>query len=236
MSIKPYSSDGSKAEQIREMFDKIAPRYDLLNHLLSLGIDRGWRKRLVSSASRSNPQSILDVATGTGDLALMLRRQTSATITGVDISTGMLEVGRAKAAGLDRITFASADAENLPMPDASFDTVTAAFGVRNFENLERGMTEMCRVLKPEGELYVLEFAMPEKKLLGKLYRFYFRSVLPKVGRMISGDSRAYTYLPESVGEFPYGTRFAELLTRCGFRNVEMQELMGGIAIIYKAIK
>lgn len=236
MSIKPYSSDGSKAEQVREMFDKIAPRYDLLNHLLSLGIDRGWRKRLVSSASRSNPQSILDVATGTGDLALMLRRQTSATITGVDISTGMLEVGRAKAAGLDRITFASADAENLPMPDASFDTVTAAFGVRNFENLERGMTEMCRVLKPEGELYVLEFAMPEKKLLGKLYRFYFRSVLPKVGRMISGDSRAYTYLPESVGEFPYGTRFAELLTRCGFRNVEMQELMGGIAIIYKAIK
>lgn len=236
MSIKPYSSDGSKAEQVREMFDKIAPRYDLLNHLLSLGIDRGWRKRLVSSASRSNPQSILDVATGTGDLALMLRRKTSATITGVDISTGMLEVGRAKAAGLDRITFASADAENLPMPDASFDTVTAAFGVRNFENLERGMTEMCRVLKPEGELYVLEFAMPEKKLLGKLYRFYFRSVLPKVGRMISGDSRAYTYLPESVGEFPYGTRFAELLTRCGFRNVEMQELMGGIAIIYKAIK
>lgn len=236
MSIKPYSSDGSKAEQIREMFDKIAPRYDLLNHLLSLGIDRGWRKSLVSSASRSNPQSILDAATGTGDLALMLRRQTSATITGVDISTGMLEVGRAKAAGLDRITFASADAENLPMPDASFDTVTAAFGVRNFENLERGMTEMCRVLKPEGELYVLEFAMPEKKLLGKLYRFYFRSVLPKVGRMISGDSRAYTYLPESVGEFPYGTRFAELLTRCGFRNVEMQELMGGIAIIYKAIK
>lgn len=237
--ITPYKDNNStKKEQVREMFDNIAPRYDLLNHLLSLGIDRSWRSKLVAMAAQSKPKSILDVATGTGDLAIALaRRCPQARVTAIDLSPEMLEVGRRKVAkrGLS-IEMLVSDAEQIPLPDNSFDTVTAAFGVRNFENPLVGLKQMCRVLKRGGEIYVLEFSTPRHGLFAALYKFYFHNLLPLVGRAISKEKRAYSYLPESVEAFACGEQFLQLLADAGFSQGSYRELMGGIATIYRGIK
>lgn len=225
------------------MFDAIAKRYDLLNHLLTLNIDRGWRKKVVKSVIKQRPVRVLDVATGTGDLAIMLARRlpSEALVTGVDLSPQMLRVGRQKVAAQfpgREFPMLEGDAERLLFPDGSFEAVTCGFGVRNFEDLPKGIGEMYRVLEPDGgRVYILEFSMPPRQhIMGKLYRFYFRQILPRVGRLVSKDARAYTYLPESVGEFPYGERFLQVLSEAGFTDCTARRLMGGIATIYTATK
>lgn len=239
--METNQANESKKEQVREMFDSIAPRYDFLNHLLSLGIDRRWRKKMVRMVRAAHPHAILDVATGTGDFAIMMARRISgAEITGVDLSAEMLHVGRGKVARKLKgreLKMIEGDAEALPFGDEAFDAVTAVFGVRNFGNLRKGIEEMHRVLNPGGGIYIMEFSMPPKRnLWGMLYRFYFRNVLPWIGRIVSGDKRAYTYLPESVGEFPYGERFEALLREVGFGEVSGRPLMGGVVTIYKGMK
>lgn len=241
--IKPRNDDPTgKKEQVREMFDAIAHRYDLLNHLLSMNIDRRWRSKVVKMICRQNPASVLDIATGTGDLAIAVGRALPAVtrVTGIDLSPEMLRIGREKVAARfpERdFPMLEGDAEHLPFGDTSFGAVTCGFGVRNFENLTQGLREMHRVLTSGGRVYILEFSMPPKRnVLGRLYRFYFRHILPGIGRLISKDARAYTYLPESVGEFPYGERFCDLLAEAGFAAPQKRVLMGGIATIYTAEK
>lgn len=238
MTVKPYAPEGSKREQVEQMFDRISPRYDLLNRVLSLGIDQCWRRRVVRHLGRDKVRHLLDVATGTGDLAIMATRRVER-VTGVDISEGMLAQGRRKveARGLtSRITLVQADSVALPFTDDTFHAVTVAFGVRNFEELERGLSEMRRVLRPGGTLHVLEFSKPRKAPFKQLFRFYFHQVLPFVGRLISRDRAAYTYLPESVEAFPEGEDFLRILTRCGFGPVSAKALTGGVATHYTARK
>lgn len=235
------TSQLGKKEQVREMFDSIAPRYDFLNHCLSMHIDKRWRRKTVRMVARQQPASLLDVATGTGDLAIALRKKLpeSSQITGVDLSPQMLRIGREKIARIfpgKEFAMVEGDAENLPFEAESFDAVTAAFGVRNFEDIPAGLQQMYRVLKPEGQVYILEFSMPGNNILGRLYRFYFRHILPKIGRLVSGSRGAYQYLPESVGGFPYGERFEGLLREAGFSAVSHRKLMGGIAMIYNGKK
>jgi demethylmenaquinone methyltransferase/2-methoxy-6-polyprenyl-1,4-benzoquinol methylase len=238
--VKPYAhKEGSKKEQVAEMFNNISGRYDLLNRILSLGIDVGWRKQLVKALQPHQPQIILDVATGTADLALSLTALRPKHITGVDISEGMLEVGRQKVAKaqLDRtIELSLGDSEALPFPDQHFDAVTVAFGVRNFENLHKGMAEIFRVLKPGGVVAVLEFSTPEKAPFKQVYQFYFKRILPGVGKVISKDQSAYTYLPDSVQAFPYGQAFEAILGEVGFEQTHCKPLTQGIASLYTAIK
>ena len=239
-TVKPYKDSSlSKKEQVAEMFDNIAGNYDFLNHFLSMGIDIYWRKRLVKRLTKQAPKYILDVATGTGDLAIAMLKADPDKIIGIDISNGMLEVGRKKMKekGLeDRITLQQADSENLPFKDNSFDAVSVSFGARNFENLEKGLTEMCRVLRPGGKLYILEFSQPTVFPFKQLYRFYFRYILPLVGKIVSKDKAAYTYLPESVGAFPYGKKLNEIIENCGYNNATSHPLTMGIASIYIAEK
>lgn len=222
------------------MFDAIAFRYDQLNHLLSLGIDRSWRRKVVRQVKASGAVRMLDVATGTGDLALMIARACpQTTLEGVDLSEQMLAIAQQKVelAGLQkRIFLSQGDAEALPMRDHSYDGVTVAFGVRNFEDIEQGMAEIFRVLRPGGQVWVLEFGLPKNKLLGGFYRLYFHHILPGIGRMVSRDSQAYTYLPRSVDHFPYGERFMVLMGRAGFVSVGCQDLFGGVAQIYEGTK
>lgn len=238
--MKPYNETESKKEQVRDMFDGIARRYDLLNHLLSLGIDRGWRRRVVRRVRRGNPSEVLDMATGTADLAIMLGRACrNARITGVDLSARMLAVGREKVAraGLsERIELREGDAESGDYGTDRFDAATVAFGVRNFEDIPGGIAGLFRALKPGGRLYVLEFGMPKHKIFGALYRFYFHRVLPRLGGLISRDAKAYAYLPESVEEFPYGEAFARMLAEGGFAECRIEHLFGGVAQIYSATK
>jgi demethylmenaquinone methyltransferase / 2-methoxy-6-polyprenyl-1,4-benzoquinol methylase len=232
-------SPGKKKEQIRQMFNSIAHRYDFLNHFLSLGIDRLWRKRLVKIVQAFKPRFILDVATGTADLAIELARINPERISGVDISEKMLEFGQVKLnkLKLDQIiTLKHSDAEKLPFSDKSFDLATVAFGVRNFENLQKGLKEINRVLKSNGNIAVLEFTMPSYFPVKQLYKFYFRQLLPRFGRWISRDSGAYSYLPESVATFPHGIAFAAELESAGFSNVTIYPLTFGIASIYVAAK
>lgn len=238
MSVQPYNNDHSKKEQVRDMFDAIAPKYDLLNHLLSMNIDRGWRRRVVNTVADLAPTSILDIATGTGDLAIALKKRIpQATVTGSDLSPEMLEVARRKIAerGLE-IALQVADAENLPFANDSFRVITAAFGVRNFENTVAGLRQMHRVLEKGGTMIVLEFSTPPPTLFGRLYRWYFRNILPRIGRMISKDSRAYSYLPESVDAFACGDNFVSLLREAGFDTATYKTLTGGVATIYQAVK
>jgi len=226
-------------EQIRRMFNSIAHRYDFLNHFLSLGIDRRWRKRLVKLAEPAKPELILDVATGTADLAIELAKLKPRKITGVDISERMLEFGQEKLnkLKLDEIIFLKhTDAEKLPFSDRSFDLVTVAFGVRNFENLQKGLKEINRVLRKGGNIAVLEFSMPRHFPVKQLYKFYFRFLLPRLGRWISRDPGAYSYLPESVETFPHGKAFAKELEKAGFAKVIIRPLTFGIASIYMAEK
>ena len=236
--VKPYNPEGSKKEQVAEMFDNISKRYDFLNHLLSLGIDKGWRKKVVRLVNAENPTKILDVATGTADLAIALGKEIKADVIGLDISAGMLEVGKQKVAErkMANVSLVLGDGENLPFDDNTFDAVTVAFGVRNFENLEKGIKDIYRVLKPGGQLVVLEFSQPQNAPFKQLYNFYFKNILPNIGKMVSKDSRAYTYLPESVAAFPFGNKFLAVLNTCGFAHGSTQTVTFGIASIYNAKK
>ncbi len=221
------------------MFDNIARRYDFLNHFLSLGIDRFWRKSLIRQARTYSPERILDVATGTGDLAIALAGLKNVRITGVDISEGMLDIGKEKVRNknLEKIIeLQKGDAEALPFSDGSFHLVTAAFGVRNFEDLSCGLKEMNRVLKPGGHVLILEFSTIRNPIWKGLFKLYFRGMLPLFGRIISRHSFAYTYLPESVGQFPYGDEFLGLLKSSGFEETRQKRLSGGIATLYSAEK
>ena len=234
--MKPYNTDQTKKEEVREMFDNIAPRYDLLNHTLSANIDRIWRRRAVNEVRRANPRRILDVATGTGDLAIALaRRIRDVQVMGVDLSEEMLAVARRKveARGLDsRIVLERGDAEHLAVGDASVDAATVAFGVRNFGDLAAGLRELARTIKPGGKAVILEFSRPRNRVFRALYEFYSYRILPRIGGLVSRDKRAYEYLPASVGEFPAPAEFLEMMEKAGFRNCRAKSQSFGIAQIY----
>ena len=233
------NSTQPKKEQVEEMFDNISNRYDLLNHLLSANIDKIWRRNAIKRLKHFHPKTILDIATGTGDFAIAATKIGGAKITGIDISEGMLDVGRKKITRKnlsDFIELQKADSENLPLKSNSFDAAIVGFGVRNFENLEKGLAEILRVLKPGGVFYVLEFSKPAKTPFKQFYKFYFTRILPLVGRMVSKDTNAYTYLPESVNEFPAGERFLTILADVGFAENRCFPQTFGIASIYEARK
>ncbi len=232
--------NGPSAQQVEKMFDSISKHYDLLNHLLSLGTDRLWRRRAVNLIGRNcKAVQILDVATGTGDLAIEALRLGPEKVTGIDISASMLEEGRLKLEKMglnDRIELIKGDASSTGFAEGTFDAVMSAFGVRNFEDTLAGLTEMCRVLKPGGMIMVLEFSRPSWFPLKQIYGFYFRRILPAIGRKVSGDPSAYTYLPESVMKFPDNEKFLDLLTRAGFIRPGQKRLSGGIASIYTGFR
>ena len=238
--ILPYDDSGeSKKQQVRSMFDTISDKYDGLNRVISLGIDRRWRKRLVGLVTATDPDSVLDIATGTGDLALALARKGVAEVVGLDLAPGMLEVGRRKVrdSGLDgRIEMVLGDSEALEFPDNRFDAVTVAFGVRNFEDLEKGLAEIYRVLRPGGTLAVLETSVPEKQPFRWGYNLYCRYFLPRVGRWFSKDPSAYSYLSRSAAAFPHGERFNNILGKIGFIAMEHRPQTFGAAAIYTATK
>ena len=234
--MKPYNTDQTKKEEVREMFDNIAPKYDLLNHTLSMSIDRVWRRRVGGEVRRAKPGRILDVATGTGDLAIaMARRIRDVQVLGVDLSEQMLAVARRKieARGLDgRIVLDRGDAERLAVADASVDVATVAFGVRNFGDLGAGLRELARTIKPGGKVVILEFSRPRNRVFRALYEFYSYKILPRIGGLVSRDKRAYEYLPASVGEFPAPEEFMAMMARAGFRNCRARSQSFGIAQIY----
>lgn len=238
--VVPFiGSVATKSEQVGQMFDDISPSYDLLNHTLSFGIDKLWRKKLVAILKKEQPQTILDIATGTGDLAIAMVGTQAAHITGIDISEGMLKVGRQKIAakGLgDIISLEYGNSEFLSYKDNSFDAVTVSFGVRNFEHLSIGLQEIYRVLKPGGTLAILEFSQPQHFPMKQLYQFYFTTICPLVGRVVSGNSRAYSYLHESVAQFPFGQQFTGILQETGFKHTTWRTLTTGISTIYSAKK
>jgi demethylmenaquinone methyltransferase/2-methoxy-6-polyprenyl-1,4-benzoquinol methylase len=238
--VKPYqNSEGSKKEQVAQMFDSIAFRYDFLNHFLSLGIDKLWRKKAISKLKKRNISSILDIATGTGDLAIAASKLKNVKITGIDISEKMLEIGRAKIEKLrikHIIDLQKGDSEKIIFTDNSFDAITVAFGVRNFENLQNGLQEMFRVLKPGGIAVVLEFSKPKAFPFKQIYQFYFRYFLPLFGKFVSKNSSAYTYLPESVQAFPDGNEFLGELRKAGFEKVSKQIVTFGVSTIYTGEK
>lgn len=232
-------SNLNKKEQVADMFDSIAGKYDFLNHFLSMGIDKGWRRKAIKEIAAVKPQTILDIATGTGDLAIAASKINPQEIVGVDISEGMLEVGRKKIKSLNLeniITLQKGDSEALGFESNSFDAITCAYGVRNFENLVAGLKEMNRVMKPGGKLAILEFSHPKQFPVKQLYQFYFKYILPTLGKMVSKHKSAYTYLPESVMAFPEGKRFCEILTDCGFKNAKARPLTLGITTLYTASK
>jgi len=239
-TVKPYSdSDLTKKEQVEQMFDNISGKYDELNHILSMGIDVGWRKKVVKIIKNQNPETVLDIATGTGDLAIMMAKATDAKITGFDLSAGMLDVGRKKIAELnleDRIELIQGDAEKMKFEDNSFDCITVAFGVRNFENLKKGLDEIYRVLKPGGKFVILEFSQPQSFPMKQLYGFYSKNILPMIGKKISKDKSAYTYLPESVKAFPYGEEMKKILKSSNFIKTTDKKLTFGISSIYTSLK
>ncbi len=234
--IKPYGEVGSKTEQVEKMFNHIAPAYDKLNHLLSFDIDKLWRRRAIRKLSCLHPERILDVATGTGDFAIHTYEQVRPTeMVAVDISEGMLRQARTKAEGLD-ISFRQADCMALPFADNHFDVVTVAFGVRNFEHLDRGLCEMQRVLRTDGRLIVLELSEPTSFPMRQLYQLYSKVVLPNVGRFVSHDKAAYKYLPQSIKAFPRAVQMRQILLHDGFRKVNVHCLTGGVCTLYEAVK
>jgi demethylmenaquinone methyltransferase / 2-methoxy-6-polyprenyl-1,4-benzoquinol methylase len=236
-TVVPYSdSDLSKKEQVAAMFDNIAGRYDFLNRFLSAGTDTGWRKKALLELKSSDPKSILDVATGTADLAIMASRLLNPDhVTGIDISEGMLEIGREKikqkALG-NTIELLKGDSEAINFGDASFDAVTVAFGVRNFQNLEKGLSEILRVLKPGGKLVVLEFSKPSNPVIKSFYNLYMKFVAPVAGKLFSKNRKAYQYLDESIRKFPQGKEFVEVLNRLGYHQTKCKSLSLGICSIY----
>ena len=238
MQVKPYNTDQSKKTEVEDMFDNIAPKYDLLNHVLSMKIDVLWRNTLVKWMNKDAPKLVLDVATGTGDLAIAVQKGTGAEVVGLDLSQQMLNVGidKIKKINLDqKISMQKGDAENLPFEDNKFDAVSVAFGVRNFENLEKGLAELRRVVKENSSVYILEFSKVEG-FLAPFYMFYFKNILPQIGKLVSKDNRAYTYLPDSVNAFPFGEKMKQILLETGYSKVEYKKLSLGIATIYKATK
>jgi demethylmenaquinone methyltransferase/2-methoxy-6-polyprenyl-1,4-benzoquinol methylase len=238
--IKPYKkSELGKKEQVTQMFDTISGSYDGLNRVISFGIDIKWRSRVVEILKKKKPKNILDIATGTGDLAINLINTGAEQIIGLDISRGMLEVGKKKVAdkGLNStIEMMVGDSENLPFKDQSFDAVTVAFGVRNFENLEKGLSEIYRVLKPSGTFVVLETSVPAKSPYKEGYWFYTKNILPLIGKLFSKDRSAYTYLSESAAVFPHGPAFNNILGKIGFIAMENRPQTFGVASIYIATK
>ena len=224
-----------KREKVENMFDGIAPKYDFLNHFLSFGVDYYWRNKVLRIIKKVGPKSILDIATGTGDLAILSSKANPEKIIGIDISQNMLNVGidKVKAKGLDKlITLQQEDSEDLSFDDNVFDLAMVAFGVRNFQNLEKGLGEIKRVLKPGGTFIVLEFSQPRSFPMKQLYGFYSKNILPTFGRIISNDASAYTYLPESVKRFPAFEEFTSIMDKVGFKNTRYESLTSGISSIY----
>jgi demethylmenaquinone methyltransferase/2-methoxy-6-polyprenyl-1,4-benzoquinol methylase len=236
-TIVPFKdSEKSKKEQVASMFDQIAFRYDLLNRFLSGGIDMSWRKKAIRQLASLQPQKVLDVATGTGDVAIMTWRMLKpASVTGIDISEGMLEIGRQKVAKLllnSHIQLLKGDSEAINFPDNTFDAVTVAFGVRNFENLEQGLREMYRVVRPGGKVVILEFSKPRKVWFKGLYNLYMKIIAPKAGQWLSKNKDAYSYLNQSVKAFPEGETFLHILQQVGFSETTLKRLSLGICTIY----
>ena len=238
--IKPYSSDEAKGTQVERMFDSIAHSYDFLNHALSLGIDRSWRRAAIDSLKPFAPKYLLDVATGTGDFALLaMQRLSLDRILGIDLSEGMLSVGREKVKkeGLaDRIEMRKADCMALDLPDDTFDAVTVAYGVRNFENLDQGLREMRRVLRPGGRLVIIELTSPVRSPMKQLFRLYSRVLMPLIGKIISRDAKAYSYLPATMEAFPQGEVMQEILLKAGYTNVQFKRFTFGLSTLYTAAK
>jgi len=236
MAVVPYKEkDSGKKEQVAEMFNNISKKYDFLNHLLSLGIDIIWRKKAIKLLQEDQPKFILDIATGTGDFAIEALALKPDKIIGVDISSGMLEEGKKKMKKrkLDLIIdMQMGDSEKLLFEDNNFDAVIVSFGVRNFENLEKGLADMFRVLKPGGKTVIVEFSKPKKFPMKQGYNFYFKYILPQIGKLVSKDNSAYTYLPESVQVFPDGKDFLNVLEKVGFKNTKCTPLTFGISSIY----
>lgn len=238
--INPYGKDGEKGKLVEQMFNNIAPTYDILNHRLSWDIDKSWRKKAISQLLPFNPQSILDIATGTGDFAILSAEMLSPKqMIGVDISDGMMTIGRQKveAKGLqDIVFFKKEDSTNLSFDDNSFDAVTAAFGIRNFQDLDRGLSEMCRVLKQGGHLIIVELTTPICFPMKQLFNIYSHTILPIYGRIISKDTNAYHYLINTIEAFPQGERMIEILRNIGFKEPKFTRLTSGICTMYFATK
>lgn len=237
--IKPYKEEGSKKEQVALMFNNIAPKYDFLNHFLSMGIDKCWRKKAIKEVSSVQPLKILDIATGTGDLTFTACKLNPVEIVGIDISKEMLNIAEQKRLKFKTsvsIRFELGDSENINYPDNTFDAAMVAFGVRNFENLDKGLAEINRTLKRGGKLVVLEFSKPRNILFKRLYHFYMFKIVPFFGKIFSKDVRAYTYLPESVNAFPDGKNFLSHMKDTGFTELKVKSLTFGIASIYSGVK
>lgn len=237
--VKPYNTNRSKKEEVAEMFNNIAVKYDFLNHFLSLGIDHIWRYKAINELKEIEPKRILDLATGTGDFAIAALRLKPEQIIGMDISAGMLEVGKTKMLKKKYnhiIDMRLGDSENLPFEDNYFDALTVGFGVRNYENLEKGLSEMLRVVRPGGKLVILEFSKPKKFPIKQVFTFYSKYFIPFFGKRISKDEKAYAYLPESVAAFPEGKAFEDVLRKLQYQNVKSKLVSGGIATIYSGTK
>ena len=237
--VKPYNTDKSKKEEVAQMFNNISARYDFLNHFLSLGIDHIWRRKAVNQLREIQPKRILDLATGTGDFAIALLKLNPSQIIGMDISSGMLEVGKNKMKAKQVshiIDMQLGDSENMPFEDGYFDAITVGFGVRNYEHLEKGLTEMLRVTRSGGKIVILEFSKPKRFPIKQAFGFYSRFIIPFFGKRISKDEKAYAYLPESVAAFPEGKAFTDILSKLGYKHVDSTLVSGGIATIYTGIK
>ena len=239
-NIKPYNKEEKKGVQVEKMFDNIAPTYDSLNHILSLGIDKIWRRQAINKLKPFHPQHMMDVATGTGDFAIkacqILQPEE---LIGTDISEGMMNVGREKVKHLEldkRISFAKEDCTALTFPDNRFDAITVAFGIRNFEDLDKGLREMHRVLTPQGHLVILELSEPVSFPMKQMYNIYSRHVIPTIGKLMSKDNGAYTYLPDSIKAFPQGEVMKEIIKKAGFSSVEFKRLTFGVCTMYFATK
>ena len=237
--VKPYNSEKSKKEEVAEMFNNISANYDFLNHFLSLGIDHLWRKKAIKQLKNLEVKKVIDIATGTGDFAIASLKLNPDEVIGVDISSGMLEVGakKMKNKGHDKtIKMILGDSENLAFEDNYFDALTVGFGVRNFENLEKGLSEMLRVIRPGGKIVILEFSKPKKFPVKQVFSFYSKYFIPFFGKQISKDPQAYAYLPESVAAFPEGKEFENILKKLNYKSVQSILLSGGIATIYTGTK
>ncbi|MDR2915679.1 MAG: bifunctional demethylmenaquinone methyltransferase/2-methoxy-6-polyprenyl-1,4-benzoquinol methylase UbiE [Tannerella sp.] len=238
--VLPYGNDEEKGSQVRRMFDKIARHYDRMNRIMSIGFDKSWRHRGIALLKPYEPKNILDIASGTGDLAIMMQKKLKPDqVTGADLSEEMMAIGRHKAgrAGVaDHVTFEYQDCMSLTYPDNSFDAVTAAFGVRNFENLERGLAEMYRVLKPGGHVMILELSTPKWFPMNMFYRIYSSIGIPVLGKLISLDKQAYQYLPASIKAMPQGNEMTALLTKQGFKETSFRTYTGGVCSVYYGVK
>lgn len=234
-TITPYNNNTEKKEQVAQMFDNIANRYDLLNSILSLGIHKGWRRKCAAILKAKQPKAILDVATGTGDFAIECAKLGPEKIVGIDISEGMMQFGREKLKKLkldSLITLELGNAETVAFPDNSFDAIVVGFGVRNFQNLEKGLANLYRILKPGGQLVVLEFSYPRNWFIKSFYNFYFSNVTPLIGKMLSKDTRAYSYLTDSVKAFPNNEKFTGILDKLNYKRTSFRTLSFGVAAIY----